>query len=189
MCSRFPSTTGGMVGAVEKAAWLRRLHPFCSLLWLSGRTAGHAVVLHFPCSCRTAALVCNAMRAQRCGDDSNARIQLTKALKAAHTHLGNTQMVAQVGCAARPWASALAVVAVVACGLAALVCVTNPAAPSLGTRCWRDGMHPILASMPHSCLPWLAVCRCSTCWRPFRRATPTGLGRSRCSHHPPHWPR
>lgn len=70
------------------------------VLWRSGRTAGHAVVLHSPCSHRTAALVCNAMRAQRCGDDSNARIQLTKALKAAHTHLGNTQMVAQVGCAA-----------------------------------------------------------------------------------------
>lgn len=53
-------------------------------------------VLSLPVHDRTAALVCNAIRAQRCGDDSNARIQLTKALKAAHTHLGNTQMVAQV---------------------------------------------------------------------------------------------
>ena len=41
--------------------------------------------------------MCNALRAQRAGDDSNARIQLTKALKVAHAHLGNTQLVAQVG--------------------------------------------------------------------------------------------
>ncbi|PRW61370.1 MAU2 chromatid cohesion factor-like protein [Chlorella sorokiniana] len=53
-------------------------------------------VLSLPVHDRTAALVCNALRAQRTGDDSNARIQLTKALKAAHAHLGNTQMVAQV---------------------------------------------------------------------------------------------
>ncbi len=44
--------------------------------------------------------MCNALRALRTGDESNARIQLTKALKAAHAHLGNTQMVAQVGRAA-----------------------------------------------------------------------------------------
>ncbi|KAI7844936.1 hypothetical protein COHA_001583 [Chlorella ohadii] len=53
-------------------------------------------VLSLPVHDRTAALVCNALRAQRTGDESNARIQLTKALKAAHAHLGNTQMVAQV---------------------------------------------------------------------------------------------
>lgn len=47
--------------------------------------------------CRTAALVTNAVVAQRGGDDSNARVMLTKALKTAHAHLGNTQMVAQVG--------------------------------------------------------------------------------------------
>ncbi|KAI3432577.1 hypothetical protein D9Q98_004126 [Chlorella vulgaris] len=45
---------------------------------------------------RTAALVTNAVVAQRGGDDSNARVMLTKALKTAHAHLGNTQMVAQV---------------------------------------------------------------------------------------------
>lgn len=37
----------------------------------------------------------NALRHQRGGDDGNARLHLTKALKAAHAHLGNTQMVAQ----------------------------------------------------------------------------------------------
>lgn len=45
---------------------------------------------------RTAALVVNALVAQRSGDDSNARVLLTKALKTAHAHLGSTQMVAQV---------------------------------------------------------------------------------------------
>ncbi|KAL4854744.1 RuBisCO large subunit-binding protein subunit alpha [Chlorella vulgaris] len=45
---------------------------------------------------RTAGLVTNAVVAQRGGDDSNARVMLTKALKTAHAHLGNTQMVAQV---------------------------------------------------------------------------------------------
>lgn len=38
----------------------------------------------------------NALRFQRSGDDSNARVHLTKALKTAHAQLGNTQMVAQV---------------------------------------------------------------------------------------------
>lgn len=67
---------------------------FLALLW-----ALHHLFASLPWPhCRTAALVCNALRAQRTGDDSNARIQLTKALKAAHAHLGNTQMVAQVGC-------------------------------------------------------------------------------------------
>lgn len=53
-------------------------------------------VLGLPVHDRTTALVTNALVAQRTGDLSNATVMLTKALKTAHTHLGNTQMVAQV---------------------------------------------------------------------------------------------
>ena len=53
-------------------------------------------VLSLPVHDRAEALICNALRAQRGGDADKARLQLTKALKAAHAHLGNTQLVAQI---------------------------------------------------------------------------------------------
>lgn len=46
---------------------------------------------------RTAALLVNGLVAQRTSDTAHASVLLTKALKTAHAHLGDTQMVAQVG--------------------------------------------------------------------------------------------
>ena len=52
--------------------------------------------LSLPVHDRAAALVISALLALRTGNEGNARLMLTKALKLAHAHLGNTQMVAQV---------------------------------------------------------------------------------------------
>ncbi|KAL4452639.1 hypothetical protein ABPG75_008301 [Micractinium tetrahymenae] len=53
-------------------------------------------VLALPVQDRTTSLVVNALVAQRTSDVANASVLLTKALKTAHAHLGNTQMVTQV---------------------------------------------------------------------------------------------
>ncbi|KAL4439010.1 hypothetical protein ABPG77_006947 [Micractinium sp. CCAP 211/92] len=54
----------------------------------------HALAL--PVQDRTAALLVNGLVAQRTSDTAHASVLLTKALKTAHAHLGDTQMVAQV---------------------------------------------------------------------------------------------
>jgi hypothetical protein len=76
---------------------LGALHP--GLLTDGGCWLGTALAVTV--CCRTAALVTNALVAQRAGDGSNAAVLLTKALKTAHSHLGNTQMVAQASPGAR----------------------------------------------------------------------------------------
>ena len=87
---------GGQHGcpvATAVATWCLLPYTSDGLLTDGGCCLGTALALTV--CCRTAALVTNALVAQRAGDGSNAAVLLTKALKTAHSHLGNTQMVAQ----------------------------------------------------------------------------------------------